>query len=159
MEPEKLEALLAPWKEYRLKWDKTLEYATCITSFEDDVYLLRHIIKKCTTLLIFSASARDSVDIVKIVRTPDRIVFGSCGTSHNSYPPSKAYVRTHQYVGGYVIERLPNLRSRFTIIFHADLTLPGPKLFASLADRLKARLMIHHSKRLKGGIKKFRSQL
>jgi hypothetical protein len=154
MEHEKLETLLAPWKEYRLQWDDMLEDATCITSFGDDVYLLRHIVKKRISL-----SARESIDIVKVVRTPDRIVFGSCGTSHNSYPPSKAYVRTHQYVGGYVIERLPNLRSRFTIIFHADLNLPGPKLIASLADRFKPRLMIENVNGLKAGIEKFRSQL
>ena len=154
LEPEKLEKLLAPWKEFRLQWDDMLEDATCITMFEKDVYLLRHIVKKRISL-----SARESIDVVKVVRTPDRIVFGSCGTSHSGFPPSKAYVRTHQYVGGYIIERLPQLRSRFTIIFHADLNLPGPKLIASLADRFKPRLMIENVKGLKAGIEKFRSQL
>uniref|UniRef100_A0A914Y7E4 START domain-containing protein n=1 Tax=Panagrolaimus superbus TaxID=310955 RepID=A0A914Y7E4_9BILA len=154
LSPEKLEILLAPWGKYRLQWDDMLEDATTITSFGNDVYLLRHIVKKRISL-----SSRESIDIVKVVRTPERIIFASCGTSHNEYPPSKAHVRTHQYVGGYIIERLPNLRSKFTIIFHADLNLPGPKLISSLADRFKPRLVIENVKGLKEGIERFRTEL
>jgi hypothetical protein len=154
LSPEKLEVILSPWKEYRLQWDDMLEDATVIASYPNDVYLVRHIVKKRISL-----SARESVDIVKVVRTDDRIIFASCGTCHSGYPPSKAYVRTHQYVGGYVIERLGNERSRFTIIFHADLNLPGPKIISSLADRFKPRLMIENVKGLKTGIDRFRNEI
>jgi hypothetical protein len=154
LSPEKLEIILSPWKEYRLQWDDMLEDATVIASYPNDIYLVRHIVKKRISL-----SARESVDIVKVVRTDNRIIFASCGTSHSSYPPSKTYVRTHQYVGGYVIEKLDDNRSRFTIIFHADLNLPGPKLISSLADRFKPRLMIENVKGLKVGIDKFREEL
>ena len=154
LSPEKLETILYPWEKYRLQWDDMIEDATIIATYPDQTYLIRHLIKKRLGL-----SARESIDVVKVIKVGDKIVLGSCGSSHGQYPPSKTHVRTHQYIGGYIIEPLPDGRSRFTMIFHADLNLPGPKLIASLADRFKPRLMMENINDLKNGIEKFRQEL
>src|SRR5688572_27382701 len=109
----KVEKLVTPWLEYRTQWDQMLEGAELIASWPDKevrspsgasgdspfhVFLIRHLIKKQYIL-----SARESIDVVKVVRRENEIIFGSTGASHTSYPPIKGYVRTHQFLGGYVL--------------------------------------------------------
>jgi hypothetical protein len=55
---------------------------------------VRHLVKK-----MFPMSARESIDIAKILRLPNEIIFGCCSTTHAKFPPTKAYVRTHQHLG------------------------------------------------------------
>ncbi|KAH7709788.1 START domain protein [Aphelenchoides avenae] len=136
---KKLEALITLLKPYRLQWDDMLEDAMIIEKMPSEVYLLRHLVKPRLTL-----SARESIEIVKVLRKPNGVVaFGSTGTTHAEYPPIKGYVRTQLHLGGYLFEPLEDGKStRFSMIFHADLNLPGPRFFSSVADRFKPKLMV-----------------
>ncbi|KAH7718848.1 START domain protein [Aphelenchoides avenae] len=71
------------------------------------------------------------------------VAYGTTGTTHGQYPAVKGYVRTHLHLGGYLFEPLDDGKlTRFSMIFHADLNLPGPRWFSSVADRFKPKLMI-----------------
>lgn len=69
------------------------------------------------------------------------MVFGAVGITHANFPPAKGYVRTHQYLSGYVLQPLDEKSTRFSMLFHADLNLPGPRFLSSVADRFKPWLM------------------
>uniref|UniRef100_A0A915EJH8 START domain-containing protein n=1 Tax=Ditylenchus dipsaci TaxID=166011 RepID=A0A915EJH8_9BILA len=76
-----------------------LDGADHICSWPDkEVHLVRHLVKK-----MFPMSARESLDVLKILRRPEEVVFGCCSTTHAKVHTHKAYVRTHQYIGGYVL--------------------------------------------------------
>jgi len=148
--PEKLYELLAPWKEHRLKWDDMLEDISIITSLPEEAYVIRHLVRKRITL-----SPRESIDVVKVLRKEGgTIVFGATGTTHAAYPPTKGYVRTHQYIGGFVLKPIDDNNTAVTLVFHADLNLPGPKLFSSFADKFKPKLMIENIRNLREAAKK-----
>jgi len=150
---QKLEKLLTPWDVYRHEWDAMLEKAELINSWpEKEIFLVRHLVRK-----MFPMSARESIDIVKITRQPDEVIFGCCSTTHAKFPPNKAYVRTHQYLGGYVFRPCDSNpdHTKFHMLFHADLNLPGPKLVSNLASKFKPKFMIQKVDNLKLGIQKF----
>jgi len=150
---EKLEKLLTPWLEYRLKWDDMLEDAQVIESWpEKEIYFVRHLVKK-----MFPMSARDSLDLVKVARGDNEVVFGSTGAVHGKYPPTKAYVRTHQYVGGYMLRPSDSdpAHTKFSMLFHADLNLSGPRLLTNLAGKFKPKFMLQKIENLKAAIAKF----
>ncbi|KAI1728275.1 START domain-containing protein [Ditylenchus destructor] len=150
---EKLEALLSPWREYRQQWDNMLERADVIESWpEKELYLVHHLVKK-----MFPISARDTVDIAKVMRRTDEVTYGMTSVAHASCPPGKSHVRTHAYLGGYVLrpdDNNPN-HTKFHMLFHADLNLPGPKLISNVAAKFKPKFMIQKIDNLKAGIKKF----
>ncbi|KAH7725323.1 START domain protein [Aphelenchoides avenae] len=128
-----VEALLCPWAKYRLQWDDLLEDLGVIDELPNDAYLIRHLVKRKLAL-----SPRESIDALKLLRKDNGdVVFGAVGTTHADYPPAKGYVRTHQYLGGYVLQPLDAETARFSMIFHADLNLPGPRFLSSMADRFK----------------------
>lgn len=146
---KKLCDLLAPWNDYRLQWDDLLENISIIDKFRNDVYLIRHLVRKQMPL-----SPRESIDIVKVLKNPDgTVIFAATGTTHGSYPPLKNYVRTHQYIGAYILEVESEIVTKVTMIFHADLNLPGPKFLASFADRFKPKLMIDTIRNMKKAAK------
>jgi len=150
---EKVEKLVAPWLEYRIKWDQMLEKVEIIASWPDkEVYLARHLIKKQHIL-----SARESIDVVKVERGKDEIIFGSTGTSHPDYPPIKGYVRTHQFLGGYVLRPSDSKpgHTKFHMLFHADLNLPVPRFIGNLLAKFKPDLMVKKTESLKEAIQKF----
>uniref|UniRef100_A0A915E7E0 START domain-containing protein n=1 Tax=Ditylenchus dipsaci TaxID=166011 RepID=A0A915E7E0_9BILA len=120
---------------------------------DKEVYMVRHLVKKN-----FPMSARESLDLVKVVRyTGGEVVFGSTGAVHKDYPPTKAYVRTHQHVGGYKL--LPDesnpAHTKFYMLFHADLNLPGPRLLSSIAGKFKPKFMLQKIDNLQAAIAKF----
>lgn len=147
--PEKLYKLLAPWHDFRMKWDELLEDVSIISSLPNEVYLIRHLIRKRITL-----SARESIDAVKVLRKDGKIIFGATGTTHKSYPPTNGYVRTHQYIGGYILTPV-NGGTRINSLLHADLNIPGPKLFSSFADKFKPKLMIENIRALREASNKY----
>lgn len=79
------------------------------------------------------------------------VVFGSTSTTHAQFPPAKGYVRTHQHLGGYVMQPMGE-RTRFLMLFHADLNLPGPRFLSSVADRFKPKLMVEKINNLRAAI-------
>jgi len=150
---EKVEKLVTPWLEYRTQWDDMLEKAELITSWpEKEVFLLRHLIRKQYIL-----SARESIDVVKVMRRENELVFGSTGASHVDYPPAKGYVRTHQFLGGYVLRPSDAKHGhiKFHMLFHADLNLPVPRFIGNVLVKFKPDLMVKKTENLKGAIQKF----
>jgi len=150
---EKLEKLVSPWLEYRAQWDKMLESAEVITTWpEQEIFFVRHLIKK-----LYTISARESLDIVKVSRRENEVVFGSTGGTHANYPPCKGFVRTHQYLGGYVMrpdDSDPG-HTKFYMLFHADLNIGGPRFLANMLAKFKPTLMMQKMDNLKEAITQF----
>ncbi|KAH7709786.1 hypothetical protein AAVH_22944 [Aphelenchoides avenae] len=46
----------------------------------------------------------------------------------------------------------PATSSRFSMVFHADLNLPGPRFFSSVADRFKPKLMVEKVNKMRTAI-------
>jgi len=150
---EKIEKLVTPWLEYRAQWDQMLEKTELITSWPDkEVFLVRRFVKKQLIL-----SARESIDVVKVVRSENEIIFGSTGTVHPDYPPTKGYVRTHQFLGGYVLRPSDSNpgHTKFHMLFHADLNLPVPRFIGNVVAKFKPDLMVKKTDNLKEAIQKF----
>uniref|UniRef100_A0A7E4VAX7 START domain-containing protein n=1 Tax=Panagrellus redivivus TaxID=6233 RepID=A0A7E4VAX7_PANRE len=149
-----VEKLLAPWGNYRLLWDDLLDDIAVLATMPEETYIVHHLVKKRITL-----SVRESVDLVQVHRSHNRVMFASCGTSHGSTPATRNYTRTHQYIGGYILDVVSDTSTRVTMIFHADLNLPGPKIMTSLADRFKPKLMLDNARALRSGIKKYQDDI
>lgn len=78
------------------------------------VFLLRHMVKGK-----FMLAPRESVDVVKVLRFEDgTVIYATTGASHPDYPPLKGYVRTHQFLGAYIIKPLETdpARTRFQML-------------------------------------------
>ncbi|KAH7720820.1 START domain protein [Aphelenchoides avenae] len=91
----------------------------------------------------------------KVVRKENGdVVFGSTSTTHAQYLPVKGYVRTLQHLGGYVLQPTGGGATRFSMLFHADLNLPGPRFLSSVADRFKPKLMVEKVANLRAAIAK-----
>jgi len=150
---QKLETLLSPSFEYRLQWDTMLDGIQVLREWpEEEVFLIRHLVHK-----VFTISPRDSIDVVKIVRGKDELVFGATSTLHADYPPCKDYVRTHQYLGGYFIRPCDSKEKhlKFHMLFHADLNMAGPRFISTVASKFKPRLMAQKAENLLKAIDKF----
>jgi len=150
---EKVEKLVVPWLEYRVQWDQMLEKVEIIASWPDkEAYLTRHLIKKQSIL-----SPRESIDVVKVVRRENEIIIGSTGTSHADYLPAKGYVRTHQFLGGYLLRPSDSKpgHTKFHMLFHADLNLPVPRFIGNVLAKFKPDLMVKKTESLKEAIQKF----
>ncbi|KAI1714584.1 START domain-containing protein [Ditylenchus destructor] len=142
---QKLEKLVSPWDEYRVQWDSMLEGI-------DIVYLVRHMVKR-----VLPMSARDSIDVVKVLRSENEIVFGSTSTVHGNYPPSNQYVRSHQHIGGYMLrpsDSDPD-QTKFHMVFHADLNLSGGFVASKLVGMFKPNMMLKKMDNLRGAIQNF----
>uniref|UniRef100_A0A914CYK4 START domain-containing protein n=1 Tax=Acrobeloides nanus TaxID=290746 RepID=A0A914CYK4_9BILA len=149
---DKLEKLLSLIYPYRLQWDDLLENAEIVCKLPDEVYIIRHLIKKRLTL-----SARESIDVVKVLRKDDKLIFGLTSTTHPQYPPVKGYVRTQHHLGGYYMKPNPadSSSTDFSMLLHADLNLSAPRFLSSLVDRFKPKLMAEKIGNLRKAIVKF----
>lgn len=56
-----IEALLCPWDKYRIQWDDLLEDLSVIEALSNDVYLIRHLVRRKLAL-----SPRESIDALKV---------------------------------------------------------------------------------------------
>jgi len=149
----KLEKLVSPWLTYRLQWDAMLVGAETVAKWSDEeVYLVRHLVAKITPL-----SARDSVDSIKIMRNNDELTFGATSAIHGDYPPSKQYVRSHQYLAGYFMRPCDTHKNhtKFHMIIHTDVNLPGPRFISTLTSKFKPRIMAKKIENLRDAIYKF----
>lgn len=92
--------------------------------------------------------------VFKVARRPNEVVFGSTGATHSDFPTAKGYVRTHQYLGGYVLRPCDSNPShtKFHMLFHADLNLSGPKLLSCMVAKFKPRLMCQKIDNLKKAV-------
>jgi len=149
----KLEKLVSPWLEYRLQWDSMLDGAETVAKWPDnEVYLVHHLANKITPL-----SARDSLDSVKIMRNNNELTFGATSAIHGDYPPSKHYVRSHQYLAGYFMRPCDKNQNntKFHMIYHADVNLPGPRFISTLTSKFKPMQMAKKIENLRNAIYKF----
>lgn len=90
------------------------------------------------------------------MRSENEIVFGSKSVVLDKYPPTKDYVRTTQHLGGYILRpsEYDSTSTKFFMLFHADLNLPGPRFISNLASKFKPKLMKDKIENLKAAIQK-----
>ncbi|KAI1733233.1 START domain-containing protein [Ditylenchus destructor] len=149
----KLEKLVSPWDQYRVQWDSMLAGIEIVASWPDkEVYLVHHMVKRVLTM-----SARDSIDVVKVLRSENEVVFGTTSTVHASHPPNNQYVRSHQHIGGYMLrpgDSDPN-HTKFHMVFHADLNLSGGFVANKFVGMFKPNMMLKKMDDLRGAIQNF----
>uniref|UniRef100_A0A1I7YIH2 START domain-containing protein n=1 Tax=Steinernema glaseri TaxID=37863 RepID=A0A1I7YIH2_9BILA len=145
-----LAALLYPWFPYRLQWDALLESAEIIKNFGDGNFIINH-----RTRGKYILNPRESVDAVKILQDGMNMFFASTSAPYGDVllAPTKHYVRTTQYLGGYRLLQLDENRVEFSMLFHADLKLSVPRLMNNIVSGLKAKLMIEKADNLRKAIK------
>uniref|UniRef100_A0A914V3C1 START domain-containing protein n=1 Tax=Plectus sambesii TaxID=2011161 RepID=A0A914V3C1_9BILA len=138
-------AMVLPWLPYRLQFDDLLESTQVIDQVSESMYLVQHVTKKKMPL-----SARESIDVVTLGKEDDFYYVSSAGTSHPDFPIRPKYVRTHQYLGGYVIYPEENENQcTFKMFIHADLNIAGPKLMNNIVQMVKPKFMADKIKALK----------
>lgn len=142
---KKVLAMCLPWLPYRAQWDDLIESIQVIDQLSDSMYLIQHLTKKKMPL-----SARESIDVVTCGKE-NNFYFVSCvGTSHPDFPVRPKYVRTNQYLSGYVIYPEENENQcTFKVLFHADLNIAGPKLMSNIVEMVKPKMMCDKIKNLK----------
>ncbi|KAK0393927.1 hypothetical protein QR680_000474 [Steinernema hermaphroditum] len=145
-----LAALLYPWFPYRQQWDALLDSAEVVKNFGDGNFIINHRTKGKYIL-----NPRESVDAVKILKDGMNMYFAStCAPCADVLlPPSKQFVRTTQYLGGYRLVQLDENRVEFSMLFHADLKLSVPRLMNNILTGLKAKLMIEKADNLRKAVK------
>lgn len=84
-------------------------------------------------------------------------MFGSTGTSHSGYVPSKSFIKTHQHLSGYVLRPCDSnpAHTKFHMLFHADLNLSGPKMLTNVAVKFKPRLMCQKLDNLRKAVEEY----
>jgi len=138
-------AMCLPWLPYRAQWDELFDSTQVIDQLSKSIYVTQTLTKKRIPL-----SARESIDVLTLGKDGNCIYLSSVGTTHPDFPVCTKYVRTHQYVSGYIIYPDENENQcTFKMLFHADLNIPGPKLMSSIVDMVKPKMMTEKIKQLR----------
>jgi len=151
--PDQVFRLLMPEHDQpgRSKWDSTIVSSVILEQISPDTHIR---LTKTSPVLMGLISAREFIDLIKVIRQPHRLFTVSVSPAdHPLAPMSKGFVRGTNYPSGlfcYSVDGKPN-ETMLVQYIHSD---PGGLIPQSLLDTATPQVLTNSYKQLKSALKK-----